>query len=408
MTTFDGRAPQAKSPSPHAAKRVEATYARGAADERSVADERSDAPEVAVELMRGTHASRPDFSAIRAVGTASSDAAVQRPAFTDLLDRLAEPAAVDRAEEARARAAVTRLTAAPAERARFMGLLGDRSLRSGALPEDVRALLAAHVGALPCDLSLRVGPDVDRALLARRARGLASGRELWVGGPSLAPGAGGFAATLAHEAAHVATGGSHAARPPCSALDEPIESHWYAAERARRAELEAAETGPGRKATLARIHAFNDDEARRHAPGIAYRAQDRDDLELAQVAAQRLLDAWLALRIEPKSFDRHFGEDDATDTLLDRVEQAFASGASTLGGKYLAVVMVQLVRAADVAVRRRPPPMDDQVASALRDNILLPLVRDHETAILSRLQRARELLDREGRAVAAQGDRAEL
>src|SRR4051812_45917234 len=139
--------------------------------------------------------------------------------------------------------------------------------------------------------------------------------------------------------------------PPSESLDLlGSAGSWYEGERARLAELEAAETGEGRRRTLTRLAAMTDRDARREAPGIAYRAQDRGDVELATTASGRLLAAWLASSDAPATLSAGFGPDDAVDIVLDRADRALGDGQSALGGNFLAVAMVQLVRAARAAV----------------------------------------------------------
>ncbi len=249
---------------------------------------------------------------------------------------------------------------------------------------------------------------MDAQLRMRGARGLATGREVWVGGPGLAPGASGFASVLVHEAAHVASGGSLAASPPLWDLSDPIDPTWYEIDRTRRAAIEASETGAGRQTTLDRLTSMNDTQARREAPGIAFRAEDRGDVELATRAAARLLAAWLALRDIPDTFSAGWGPDDAVDVLLGRTESAFASGYLELAGLYLSSAMVQLVRAANAAVSRRGAVAAEDPDSSLVRGLLLPIQRSSEQQIAERIQRARQLLDRQGVAITARGSAAEM
>jgi hypothetical protein len=216
---------------------------------------------------------------------------------------------------------------------------------------------------------------------------------------------------LAHELTHVVQQG--AAAPVIQrdgaevVYDDPFGTSWYAAERARQAELEAAETGPGRETTLDRLASMSDGQARREASGIAYRAQGRGDIHLATQAAARLLAAWLASRDIPGSFSAAFGSEDAVDAVLAHAETAFAASHLELGGHYLAIAIVQLVRAAAVAVGRRGDTDDNPGVVAARA-LTLPLQRSTEREIVERVERARAILERQGRTVAARRDAAEI
>ncbi len=199
----------------------------------------------------------------------------------------------DHAEESRARAAVASFSASPLAVSQFRQALQDRGQAPGAVDGSMREAMEPHTGRLPLELKLRTGPQVDRTLAAQHARGLAHENDLWVGSSHLTSSPGGFATVLVHEAAHVASGASHAPTPPHFGWDDPLGGGWYAAERERAAALEAAETGEGRQQTLDRLAGMSPEEARREAPGIAFRAQDRGDAGLATAAADRLLQAWL-------------------------------------------------------------------------------------------------------------------
>jgi hypothetical protein len=182
---------------------------------------------------------------------------------------------------------------------------------------------------------------------------------------------------------------------------------WLEAELARRRELEASETGPGRQKTLDRIAAMTDAEARKDAPGIAFRAQDRGDPELAAAASARLLRAWLASRDSSANLASGWDTDDAVDTLLDRAERALGAGQFELGGNFLSIGMVQLVRMASATVARRPDTdTDDDMVRAIRE-AFLPMQRSAEIEIRTRIQRARGMIDRYGRLVTARKDAAE-
>ncbi len=195
-------------------------------------------------------------------------------------------------------------------------------------------------------------------------------------------------------------------RSPLDPFD--TDGGWLEADRARRAELETAETGPGRERTLNRIAAMTDTEARRDAPGIAFRAQDRGDSGLAAAASARLLRAWLSLSDSPVTLTAGFGPEDAVDTLLERAERALGAGQFELGGNFLSISMVQLVRAASATVARRPPTdTEDQVLRSLQE-AFLPMQRSAEIEIRTRIQRVRGMIDRFGRAVRARGDSTEM
>jgi hypothetical protein len=133
-----------------------------------------------------------------------------------------------------------------------------------------------------------------------------------------------------------------------------IGTTWFEIGQQHRGEREAAETGAGRQTTLDRLAVMTDLQARRETPGIAFRAQDRGDAELARAATDRLLAAWLAGTDRPVALTAGLGPEDAVDVLLDRAESAFDRDAPELGGALLSVAMVQLVRAARTAVLRRP------------------------------------------------------
>lgn len=194
------------------------------------------------------------------------------------------------------------------------------------------------------------------------------------------------------------------ARSPLDTLDS--SGLWYEAERERKAELEKAETGQGRQRTLERIGTMTDQEARKDAAGIAFRAQDRGDVGLAAAAAQRLLDAWLNTTDVPGTLSS-WGADDAVDTVLDRAERALSAKQLDLGGKLLSIGMVQIVRAANVAVARRPATgSDDDVLRGFND-IFMSMQRTTEQEIRTRLQRGKGLLDRFGREVSARADAVE-
>src|SRR3954463_8073065 len=113
-----------------------------------------------------------------------------------------------------------------------------------------------------------------------------------------------------------------AARVLARAPSTELGTTSFEIDQQRRADLEAAETGDGRQTTLDRLAAMTDPETRREAPGIAFRAQDRGDAELARAATDRLLAAWLASTDHPVTFAAGFGPD-AVDVLLDRAETAF-------------------------------------------------------------------------------------
>lgn len=313
---------------------------------------------------------------------------------------------VDSAEETRAQRAVARMSKAPKAVGELTRQVGRGGASDGVVGKNVRDTLEPYTGPLPLDLRLRIGSYVDNVLAGRHARALATGHEIWMGGPHLLSSPVKFAGVFAHEAAHVASGGSAAANPPHFDFDDPLPSSWYEAEQAQRAELEAAETGEGRQRTLDRLATMADSEVRREAPGIAYRAQDRGDIELASVAAQRLLDVWLANSDYPVTLTA-LGPPDAVDVLLGRAESAFGASHWALGGKYLAVAMVQLVRIAHITVLRRPPQTDEPGAELARA-ILLPWQRGEENDIRRRLEHVRTLLQSQGAAVLARGEQDEI
>lgn len=314
----------------------------------------------------------------------------------------------DHAEESRVQQVVGRIGGSPKTVADLTHRLRRPAAGDvGAYPvePEIRHALEPYTGHLPSDLTLRTGPAIDRALAAGHARGLARGHEVWVGGPALTSSAGGFAGVFAHEAAHVASGGSHAATPPLFGEDDTLPGSWYDAERRRREELEAAETGEGRQHTLERLSSMNETDVRREAPGIAYRAQDRGDVELAQAAAQRLLDVWLGSSDHPVSLSPFSLTGDSVDILLSRTETAFGAGQWTLGGIYLSIVMVQLVRAAQIAVLRRAPAGGTgEPGLDLAASIMLPMQRGEENDIRTRVERARALLETHSTAVMEEGD----
>jgi hypothetical protein len=179
---------------------------------------------------------------------------------------------------------------------------------------------------------------------------------------------------------------------------------WFEIDQQRRAEREAAETGAGRQTTLDRLATMTDQEARRETPGIAFRAQDRGDVELARAATDRLLAAWLASTDHPGTLTAGFGPDDAVDVLLDRAETAFDGDEPELGGALLSVALVQLVRAARTAVLRRPTTDVPELRGFFE--VLGELQRHDELEVRRRVERARALLERRGRAAAAAGDAA--
>jgi hypothetical protein len=183
-----------------------------------------------------------------------------------------------------------------------------------------------------------------------------------------------------------------------------IGTTWFEIDQQRRADLEAAETGAGRQTTLARLAAMTDREARREAPGIAFRAQDRGDAELARAATDRLLAAWLASSDGPGTLGGAFGPDDTVDVLLDRAETAFDGGEAELGGALLSVAMVQLVRAARTSVLRRPSTDLQELRGLIE--MLSEIHRDEELEIRRRVDRARAMLEQRGRIAAAAGDAA--
>src|SRR5689334_8973487 len=76
-------------------------------------------------------------------------------------------------EESRAHAAVDQLAATPAAVGTVHNLFGDRQLPDGTVSPDVRRAVTPFTGALPADLTLRTGADVDRTLMAQHARGIA-------------------------------------------------------------------------------------------------------------------------------------------------------------------------------------------------------------------------------------------
>ena len=301
------------------------------------------------------------------------------------------------AEEARAQRAVARLAASPAAVGELARRLGDRPLPDKVVRRDVIETLEPHTGPLPPDLMVRTGSDVDRILdTGMPVDWRQTMRSGWEG--RTCADAGGFAHVLVHEAAHVASGASLAVDPPHFDFNEPLIGSWYETESARQAELEAAETGEGRERTLARLAEMSDAEARREAPGIAYRAQDRNDIELAVAAAQRLLNAWLASSDHPATLTAGFGPEDAVDVLLPRADQALSAGHLELGGIFLSISMVQLVRAARATVLRRGPMGEEPGLDIIRQ-ATLPMQRGFETDILQRIQRARGLLESHGRTV---------
>ena len=313
----------------------------------------------------------------------------------------------DAGEESRAESAVERSAESDSLVSGFSQLLDDRPLPAGPVASPVRDLMEPTVGPLPSDLTLRTGSDVDRELNLRGARGLATDNEVWVGGSSLAPFPGGFANVFLHEVAHVASGGSKAPNPPHFDGLEPPGGGWLEAAQERTAALEKAETGEGRKETLKRLVTMSDDEARNDTPGIAYRAHDRGDIELANTAVQRLLKAWLASSDAPVSYREGFGTDDKVDVLLDRAEKAVKAGHVKLFGSYLSVAIVQLARAANVAVLQRIPPSDNPGLETARQ-MLQPLQEANETDIFLRVFRVREMLESHGITVMGEGTQAEI
>ena len=193
-----------------------------------------------------------------------------------------------------------------------------------------------------------------------------------------------------------------AARALARAPSTEIGTTWFEIDQQRQAEREAAETGAGRQSTLERLAAMTDQEARREAPAIAFRAQDRGDAELARAAINRLLAAWLASADRPVTFTAGFGPDDAVDVLLDRAETAFDGHEPELGGALLSVAMVQLVRASRTAVLRRPTTDVQELGGFFE--MLGELHRDEELEVRRRVERARAVLERRGRIAAAAGD----
>ena len=311
-------------------------------------------------------------------------------------------------EEFRAHGAVARMATSPEAVDELTRKLDDRR-SDRTVGSDVRDTLQPYTGPLPSDLRLRTGADVDRTLTARGARGLARGNEVWVGGPQLTPSPGDFAGVFAHEAAHVASGGSRAIHPPYFGAEDSLPGSWHDAERRRHAELEAAETGEGRQRILDRLPAMTAAEVRRDAPGIAYRAQDRGDIELATAAAQRLLDVWLAGSDRPTTFSPFSLSEDSVDILLTHIERAFGAGHWSLGGAYLSIVMVQLVRAAAATVSRRTPAGGTgEPGSDLAASMFLPMQQSEENDIRIRVERARALIETNGATVIARGDAAEI
>jgi hypothetical protein len=194
------------------------------------------------------------------------------------------------------------------------------------------------------------------------------------------------------------------ARSPGDPFD--TSGDWLSAEQQRKAELERAETGAGRQLTLNRLAAMSDRDAFDQAPGIAFRAQDRGDVELATAATARMLRAWQASSQHPVSFDGVLGAEDAVDTLLGRADRALSAGQFDLGGNLLSISMVQLVRAANAAVARRPAQQGP--AFEMLGPILMQMQRDQEREILSRIKRAGELFERHGAAVAKRADATEM
>ena len=196
----------------------------------------------------------------------------------------------------------------------------------------------------------------------------------------------------------------HASRVLARALDDLAPS-WVEQEQQRRAELEKAETGTGRTATLQRLAAMSDRDARKQAPSIAYRAQDRGDVGLAVAASGRLLQAWLASADRPDTFDSAFGPDDAVDTVVERAGRALRAGQIELAGNYLGVSMVQLVRAANDAVAHRSTT--DNAALEDFGSLFDSMQRSLETGIRQRIDVVRQLISTYGRGVAQRGDPAE-
>ena len=195
------------------------------------------------------------------------------------------------------------------------------------------------------------------------------------------------------------------ARNPLDSLDAGTPS-WLEADRERQAAFERAETGPGREATLQRLAAMSDRDARLQTPGIAYRAQDRGDVGLAIAASARLLGAWLASSDRPETFSSAFGPDDAVDALIERADRALRSGQIELGGNYLAISIVQLVRAANAAVARRST--SDNPALQAMQGVFDSMQRSAENEVRQRVERLRQMMQSYGRAVAQRGDAAEM
>lgn len=258
--------------------------------------------------------------------------------------------------------------------------------------QGLRQQIEPYTGALPSSVMLRSGSEVDQVLSSRRARGMAMQNEIWLSNPTLMNNDRGAASVLIHEAAHVASGASNNLPFPNFPFDDPLGDETYNNIERRQREIEEQETGVGREHLLSELEEMSDEDAMRRLPGIVERAQLREDIELAERSSRRLLEAWLNSPNEvPSSLSVSFSMEGSVDHLIQLAETAFANNHLTLGGNYLSIAIVQLVRYANQTVARRTLPNGDEVTRFLSE-AFLDIQRQTESEVLERIERVHNIL----------------